>query len=459
MRKTKLVIALSLISSTALFGCSDNDGPSSSSRTYSVTAIDGYLRGAEVWLDLNSNFILDGDEPSAVSGSGGVTNLDVTGINNPSQYPVVVRAVAGQTEDEDSGIVAIGYVMSAPQGEQVVTPLSTLVHNYLQQNSTSSKQDAVQLVASQVGIEPEQVLGDFLEGEGIPKAAYAAEKLVELGVLPEEPSQLAEAAQPNSTQGTKFAVIVAGVNEAIKTVLDTVDDSQTTEQIKSELDEKPALEITDSDGDGVQDSDDWAPNDSNEWIDADNDNLGDHQQDPFVNDTDNDGYQNDVDEFPSDATRSGDDDGDGYDNLDDQYPLDATRTGDTDGDGYDNLDDQYPLDATRVGDTDGDGYDDLDDQYPLDNTRAGDSDGDNVDNLVDWAPNDREEWVDSDNDGQGDNGDLDDDNDSVLDGDDNCPLLANTDQRDTDVDGVGDVCDSDSVMMWNSGKWNQGHWQ
>lgn len=39
--------------------------------------------------------------------------------------------------------------------------------------------------------------------------------------------------------------------------------------------------------------------------------------------------------------------------------------------------------------------------------------------------------------------DTDDDDDTVLDESDNCSLLANTDQLDTDTDGMGDVCDDD----------------
>lgn len=39
--------------------------------------------------------------------------------------------------------------------------------------------------------------------------------------------------------------------------------------------------------------------------------------------------------------------------------------------------------------------------------------------------------------------DEDDDNDGILDVDDNCPLIANANQLDTDNDGLGDVCDDD----------------
>ncbi len=49
--------------------------------------------------------------------------------------------------------------------------------------------------------------------------------------------------------------------------------------------------------------------------------------------------------------------------------------------------------------------------------------------------------VDSDADGTGDNADLDDDNDGILDVDDNAPFTFNPDQQDTDNDGIGDVED------------------
>jgi len=50
--------------------------------------------------------------------------------------------------------------------------------------------------------------------------------------------------------------------------------------------------------------------------------------------------------------------------------------------------------------------------------------------------------TDTDGDGIGDACDIDRDNDGIINGLDNCPLVPNPDQADADHDGVGDVCDN-----------------
>ena len=73
-----------------------------------------------------------------------------------------------------------------------------------------------------------------------------------------------------------------------------------------------------------------------------------------------------------------------------------------------------------------------------------DSDGDGILDGTDNCPlTANTDQTDTDGDGQGDACDGDDDGDGILDGTDNCPLTANTDQTDTDGDGQGDACDGD----------------
>jgi hypothetical protein len=66
---------------------------------------------------------------------------------------------------------------------------------------------------------------------------------------------------------------------------------------------------------------------------------------------------------------------------------------------------------------------------------------DGKDNNCDSVPDDG--FADSDGDGQADCVDEDDDNDTILDEPDNCPLDSNLDQNDFDGDGTGDACDPD----------------
>jgi len=211
----------------------------------------------------------------------------------------------------------------------------------------------------------------------------------------------------------------------------------------------------DEDGDGVVNSLDAFPVSYYESLDTDSDGTGNNADidddgdgvldsaDAFalislgpLTDTDGDGRPDDCD---SDCqtlgmTADADDDGDGVEDDVDAFALDKDESVDTDGDGIGNN-----------ADTDDDGDDVLDtaDAFPLDATESVDTDGDGTGNNAD---------TDDDGDGIEDTGEVaagtdsllaDTDADSTNDKLDNCPLIANEDQLDTDEDGAGNACDAD----------------
>jgi hypothetical protein len=201
--------------------------------------------------------------------------------------------------------------------------------------------------------------------------------------------------------------------------------------------------VFDDDNDGVANEDDICPNTNpGSMVDADGCELS-------QKDTDGDGYNDDVDDYPNDATQWVDGDGDGYGdnpngNVPDAFPYDSTQWADQDGDGYGdnpngNYSDMFPTDPTQWSDTDGDGYGDNAngnnaDLWPTDSTQWTDSDGDGYgDNPSgtsgDQFPFDATQWADQDGDGFGDNPSGNDADQFPTDG---------TQWEDQDGDGYGD---------------------
>lgn len=173
----------------------------------------------------------------------------------------------------------------------------------------------------------------------------------------------------------------------------------------------------DDDNDGVVNEDDLCPNTATgSLVDIDGCALS-------QKDSDNDGYNDSVDAFPTDASQYSDMDGDGFGdnpngNYPDAFPTDSSQWEDADGDGYGdnslgNNSDAFPLDPTQWSDADGDGYGDTSsgnnpDAYPTDPSQWVDADGDGYgDNPTgtngDQFPNDSTQWADADGDGFGDN--------------------------------------------------------
>lgn len=127
----------------------------SETQRYNGKVIDGYLRNARAWLDLDGDsqytpgplvleldsgaqVTLENGEPTAMTGAGGQFVLDISELVrdpveapnlDPRDYPLVALVLPGQTIDEtrEGGVVLEeAYMLSAPPGIRNVTPLTTL---------------------------------------------------------------------------------------------------------------------------------------------------------------------------------------------------------------------------------------------------------------------------------------------------------------------------------------------
>ena len=173
----------------------------------------------------------------------------------------------------------------------------------------------------------------------------------------------------------------------------------------------------DSDGDGIVDSVDDCPSFANATqADRNFDGRGD-----ACSDDDNDGFVGDSDNCPTVANP-------------DQEDVNRNGVGDA-----------CEFDSDKDGVPDG-----TDNAIHAANADQSDRDGDGIGDVIDNCELPNPDQLDLDKNGKGDVCDRDTeyrathdtDKDGRLDASDNCPKVANADQKDSDRDGIGDACDN-----------------
>ncbi|WP_165312498.1 hypothetical protein [Vibrio ziniensis] len=230
--KSKGLIKLSILSSTialALAGCGGGDSSGSSetpsASSYTIQAIDGYLVGAEVYADMDtSNTLTSADVKLGVTGDEGQLAVD----EQYKQYPIIIKAIAGQTYDTDNG----GYLASdveliAESGSTVITPFSTYA---VQSGQTLDE------VATQLGIDVEYISSDYIE-----KKASSDSDTTNNATKAHLAARSITAALATSLDSEETAGLEDKVN-AIKAAVDTAYDNASD---KSELDDL-VVELDDS---------------------------------------------------------------------------------------------------------------------------------------------------------------------------------------------------------------------
>ncbi|OIQ26778.1 hypothetical protein [uncultured Vibrio sp.] len=124
MKRTRVFLAISAV--LVLGGCSDDDnsGVESQSQTSTYKAIDGYLIDADIYVDRNRNGAADSTELLENKTND---NGEFTLEESDKNYPIIIKAIAGQTYDSDKGgRLAEGFEFIAQPGIDIVSPFSTI---------------------------------------------------------------------------------------------------------------------------------------------------------------------------------------------------------------------------------------------------------------------------------------------------------------------------------------------
>ena len=265
--------------------------PQPTTQSYSVTVIDGYLRSATVWLDLNNNGSQDTDEPTTITQSGGKGTLTLPSDINPQNYSVMVLAQAGITFDESlNQLVEKDFILASPQGESIITPLTTLV--YLKNRELGNIESAKSLIGEQFNLTPQRLFSDFIASSDTEQETIAAD-IVRLSLMAESEDEFTNLLSDSN-------VLFENINEYLTL---SVRDDNKIRVIRdlggalardTDLDDIADTDDPDIDGDSILNEDDAFIYNYKEWKDLDNDGIGNNSD----TDIDGDGILNDEDDNP-----------------------------------------------------------------------------------------------------------------------------------------------------------------
>ena len=153
---------------------------------HQVTVVDGYLENARVFVDLNGDYRFDEVEPNGMTNADGVVTLDLTGIDNALQMPIIAEAIAGQTIDKSTNTAVLrSFAMAAPEASAVVSPLTHTLQAAWASGDHADLAAATAEVKTQMGLTAEHDLqADYLNADSASPYLHAiARNLVQL--LPE----------------------------------------------------------------------------------------------------------------------------------------------------------------------------------------------------------------------------------------------------------------------------------
>lgn len=185
MKKMSLLAASVAIALTGCGGGSGSDNTSTAQSGLEITAIDGYLKNAAVWVDTNENLVLDIGEDTKLD----VVTNEYGKFTLPEEYKsqtVFIQAVAGQTEDTTRGIVTETFSLASKSGSSVVNPMTNMVVSKVAKQLASdptldviaakkaAKEEVVaKLTQSGLNVDASMIFGDYIAKADESKEAQA----------------------------------------------------------------------------------------------------------------------------------------------------------------------------------------------------------------------------------------------------------------------------------------------
>ncbi|MGR5557175.1 Ig domain-containing protein [Vibrio fortis] len=179
MKKVSLLAASVAI---ALSGCGGSDGGSSDGATPGgivITAIDGYLENAQVWVDTNDNLKLDSEDKKLDSSTN--ANGEITLPNEYKDKAVFIKAIAGQTIDKTRGLVTSNFDLAATAGATVISPMTNMVVEQMEANSSLTLEQAQENVVDSVTASGLEASNELIFGDYIADDSQEAEALNVIG--------------------------------------------------------------------------------------------------------------------------------------------------------------------------------------------------------------------------------------------------------------------------------------
>jgi len=175
--KAKIII-ISIAASAFLAGCGDSDTVSTSVTAISGVASDPELQGATVFLDANENGILDSGELKTLTDNLGNYSIDVPSADVGKPI-VVTGGVDRVTRQAFTG--QMSTIAEAGNSSQHITPLTTLVQKYKQNNPTQQLSDIKTTLATKLGLNADDFDKDIAKSgnEKALKVALRLQKVAE----------------------------------------------------------------------------------------------------------------------------------------------------------------------------------------------------------------------------------------------------------------------------------------